>query len=461
MSRPHIIMLMADQLRRDVLGCYGGPFGASPTIDALAGESVVFRSHATNCPLCVPARISMVTGTWPHVNGAIVNGWDEPERPYGLCRDVPTVYESLAEAGYRVEHVGVDHLRCEPALADRHERIRFRANPGEFARQLRDDGMAVDTSICRSPTIEYIAGKPVMRMYSNANTVRWPHPPERFVDSWIADHVVEVIESHDPAEPLALMGRFWSPHPPLSCPEPYFSMYDPDNLDLPETVGRWCPGQSPIHLANLPGHVSASLDIPGWRRAWAVYLGMVRLLDECIGRVIAALKARGLWDQAVVIFTCDHGEMLGSHRLYQKMCMYEEAVRVPMMVKAGEAPGERMQLTQHLDMAATLCDYAGAAVPAASRGRSLRPLVEDPAAAGDEEVFAEYNGNSGRSFQQRALITPTHKYIHNHGYEGELYDLVADPFEKSNLCQEGPTPLATEMRDRLRAWMEETNDPIA
>ncbi|MHC4717702.1 MAG: sulfatase family protein, partial [Planctomycetota bacterium] len=388
-SHPHVIMLMADQLRRDVLGCYGGPFGASPAIDSLADESVLFRSHAVNCPLCVPSRISMVTGAWPHVNGAIVNGWDEPERPYGRCRDVPTMYESLAEAGYCVEHVGVDHLRCEPPLAGRHERIRFRANPGEFMQQLRRDGMAVDTSICRSPTMDYVDGQPVMRMYSNANTVRWPHPPERFLDSWIADRIIEVIESHDASRPLALMGRFWSPHPPLSCPEPYFSMYDPAQLELPETVGQWCPGQSPIHLVNLPGHVSASLGMDGWRKAWSAYLGMVRLLDDCIGRVVAALRDRGYWDDALFVFTCDHGEMLGSHRMYQKMCMYEESIRVPMMVKPPSyfAPGPqdraltaRTQLTQHLDLAATICDYAGAEVPSASQGESFRPIVDDPGA---------------------------------------------------------------------------------
>ncbi len=495
MTRPHIILLMADQLRRDVLGCYGGGYGVSPAIDALAGESAVFRSHAINAPLCVPSRISMLTGTWPHVNGAIVNGWDEPEREFGRCRDMPTMYESLAEAGYRVEHVGVDHLRCEPPLPDRHERIRFRANPGEFMQMLKRDGMAVATSVTRSPTMDYIDGKPVMRMYSNANTLRWPHPPEKFLDCWLADRVIEAIQSHDPSEPLALMGCFWSPHPPLSCPEPYYSMYDPDSLELPETVGQWCPGQSPIHLTNLPGHVSASLDMAGWRKAWAVYLGMVRLLDDCIARVIAALKDQGYWDNAVVIFTSDHGEMLGSHRLYQKMCMYEESIRVPMLVKgtgsfsssekvpvpfagprgaemgtgtfADDAKepvpisGQRRQLTQHLDLAATLCDYAGAPVPAASRGESFRPIVEDPDAPGREEVFAEYNGNSGRSFQQRALITPTHKYIYNHGYEGELYDLTNDPFEKNNLCQDDPPALASEMRDRLRQWMVETNDPTA
>jgi arylsulfatase A-like enzyme len=163
--------------------------------------------------------------------------------------------------------------------------------------------------------------------------------------------------------------------------------------------------------------------------------------------------------------------MLGCHRLFQKMCMYEAALRVPMLVKPPArgtgcsqpvfAPGVRGQLTQHLDLAATICDYAGLAVMPGSAGRSFRAVVEDPAAAGPDEVFAEFNGNSGRGFQQRAIVTPTHKYIHNHGYAPELYDLRADPAETVNLCQaDASPPQANALRARLRRWMGETGDYI-
>ncbi|KKL92932.1 hypothetical protein LCGC14_1879760 [marine sediment metagenome] len=326
-------MLMADQLRRDVLGCYGGTHGASPNLDRLSAGAIRFDAHTINCPLCVPSRLSMLTGTYPHVNGAIVNGWDQAERTHGTCRGTPTLYESLAEAGYRVEHMGVDHLRCDPPLADRHQRIRLSASPGEHGRGLRERSMTVDLSACRSPAVDYVDGKAVTRMYSNARTQRWPHPAGEFLDCWLADRMVELVDGADPDEPLALMGRFWSPHPPLSCPEPYFSMYDPAELDLPETVGRWYPGQSPMQLINLPGCAGAGVSLGEWRKAWAVYLGMVKLVDECLGRVIEALKRRGMWDDALVIFTSDHGEMLGSHGLYQKMCMYEESLRVPLLIK--------------------------------------------------------------------------------------------------------------------------------
>ncbi len=470
MSRPpHIVLLMADQLRADVLGAYGGSFGASPRLDRLSGESVVFERHLTNCPLCVPARIAQITGTWPHVHGAIVNAWDPGERPYGTCRNLPTFYEALAGAGYRVEHVGVDHLRCEPPLAGRHQRIRFSGNAAEHRQMLAERGRRIDVSATKSPCVDYECGRPVVRDYTNANTVPWTAPAEEFYDLWIADRAVEAVESADPAEPLALMAEFWSPHCPLSAPEPYFSMFDPAGLELPETVGRWYPGQSPMQLANLPGHVAAATTMEGWRRAWAVYLGMVRLLDDALGRVLDALERRGFLENALVVFTSDHGEMLGSHRMFQKMCMYEEAVRVPFWMRppggtggAGKGRGRRAALTQHLDLAATLCDYAGVESPAASRGMSLRRLVEDPSAEGHREVFVEFNGNSGRSYQQRALVTPEWKYIHNHGHEPELYSRAADPLETRNLIQqEGGAPAeAAALRERLREWMASTGDCI-
>ncbi len=463
MKRPHVIVLMADQLRRDTLGCYGGVEDVSPNLDDLARHSAVFRSHTINCPLCVPSRNSMITGTWPHVNGAIVNGWTAEEVPYGTCREVPTLYEVLAEGGYRVEHVGVDHLRCDPPVADRHERIRFFAHPHEHGAWLRERGMAVNLSTMRSPSIDYSAGRPVVANYSNPHTAPWPHKPEDFLDWWLADRVIERIDQADPDEPLALLGNFWLPHPPYVVPEPYFSMYDPESLTLPASVGVRYGGESPMHLLHLPGQLGASITAEGWRKLWGVYLGMVRMMDDCVGRVIDALKRKGIWDDALVIFTSDHGEMLGSHRLFQKMCMYEESIRVAMMVKppGGKTRGPRDQLTQHLDLAATICDYAGLEVMPTNQGRSFRGVVESLQAAGREEVFAEYNGNSGRSFQQRMIVTPTHKYIYNHDYEPELYDLTADPMETDNLMTADVPPAeGAQLCDRLQQWMVETNDVI-
>ncbi|MCX7591835.1 MAG: sulfatase-like hydrolase/transferase, partial [Kiritimatiellae bacterium] len=154
------------------------------------------------------------------------------------------------------------------------------------------------------------------------------------------------------------------------------------------------------------------------------------------------------------------GEMLGVHRLFQKMCMYEDAIRVPLLVKPPNGlAGVRNQLTQHLDIPATICDYAGCEWPQPVQGQSMRRLIEEPCVTWIKEVFVEFNGNSGRGFQQRALVTPTHKFIHNHGYAPECYDLVTDPNEVNNICQLTPVaPEVKRLRKRLQLWMTETGD---
>lgn len=462
-DRPNIVVILADQLRTDVLGAYGGRRDVSPRIDRLAEESVLFDRHLTNCPLCVPARISMATGLMPHRHGAIVNAWDPEEQPWGTCRGKPTFYESLARAGYQVEHIGVDHLRCDPPISQRDVGISFHATVTEHRQMLGERGRVIDLSACKSPCVDFCCGRPVVRDYTNANAVPWPGPAEEFYDSFIADHAVRRIARADDLRPLALLVNFWSPHCPLTAPAPYYSMFDPDGLTLPANVGQWYDGQSPMQLINLPGHVAASMTEAGWRQAWAVYLGMVRMLDDCVGRVLDALQLAGRLDDSVLLFSADHGEMLGSHRMFQKMCMYEEAIRVPLLVRArGATAGRRKQLTQHLGLAATICDYAGAEPPADSEGASFRSVVEDPAGAGLEHVFIEFNGNSGRGFQQRAIVADDAKFIYNHGYDSEFYDTTNDPLETRNLCGDGrPTGRAAELAARLRDWMRSTSDYLA
>jgi arylsulfatase A-like enzyme len=215
---------------------------------------------------------------------------------------------------------------------------------------------------------------------------------------------------------------------------------------------------------NLPGFMGATVSMPQWRRAWAAYLGLVTMVDHCSGQVIAALRRRGLWDEALVIFTTDHGEMLGSHRMFQKMCMYEEALRVPFFVKApgGRPAGlaqRRGQLTTHLDLPATVCEYAGIDWPADGDGTSLKQTIEQPHSPGREFVFSQFSGNAGRGMFQRAVVTATHKYIHNHGDWPELYDLVNDPLEQRNLAGgEASAVIEQSLRAALKQWMGEVGD---
>lgn len=469
-KRPHVIVLMTDQHRYDTLGAYGDRQCHTPNLDALAEECVIFDRHYTSCPLCVPARTSIATGLWPSRTGVVINYWIPEEAKHGtLAPQYTTLYERFAAQGYRVAQIGVQHVNSEPSLPKRVPGGLF-VGPEGHKKYLQEKGLAAPSDKpFRSPCPDFVNGHMVVAEYTTPKTAVWPHAPEHYYDQWIARRAVEVIEQADPNQPLLLFANMWSPHCPLTVPEPYAGMYDPAKIDLPANVGQWYPGQPAMQLVNLPGFIGATVSMDDWRKAWAAYLGMVTLVDKSVGQVVEALKRRGFWDDALVIFSPDHGEMLGSHRLWQKMCMYEEAIRVPMFAKAPRMDRSRAGsrvggLTSHVDFMNTMFDYAGLGVDSAADSLSLRPLIEGSADGIRDEVFSEFSGNAGRGSFSRAIVTDRYKFVYcrTQPYtraEYELYDRQADPLEANNLAAD---PAHCSVRDdlarRLGAWMARTGD---
>lgn len=464
-KRPHLVLLTADQMRFDCLSLYGNLGVRTPNLDALAAESVVFDRAWCSTPLCIPTRTSLATGQWPHTTGVITNGGKHSpaEIPWRqLGPETPTFYERLAGAGYRITHVGIQHVHSEPGLRQR--------IPDADVVETRDHELHMESlglsgsyqTEERVPVLEFDNGKMVAlpRWVSPRCIQRWAHDPELFKDLWFARKMEDRISACDPSRPQAFVYQGWAPHPPLILPEPYDRMYDPADIDLPESVGRWHPHAPHTLLLGTGGLRGSQVPRDDWRRIWAAYFGLVTLADECLGRVIRALKARGIWDHATVIFTMDHGEHLGCRGLFEKMTMYEESAHVPLFVKPPRgAPGRRAHPVGHVDIAPTLCDYAGAEPLGAAWGKSLRALVEDARAPWRDATFSEFHGDHGRGFPQRAVMTGRHKYIHHFCAHDELYDLEEDPGETRNLA-ENPAfaRLRGDLRARLGNWMRETND---
>jgi arylsulfatase A-like enzyme len=179
--------------------------------------------------------------------------------------------------------------------------------------------------------------------------------------------------------------------------------------------------------------------------------------------VIAALKRRGVWDDALVIFTMDHGEMMGSHALFQKMCMYEEATHIPMLIKPpGGRTIERVGgLASAVDIGPTVCEYLGIEPLPDGDGVSLVPMLNGDAEGVRDELFIEFNGNSGRGYEQRAWVRGDWKYVWTKGDRDELYNLAEDLAETRNLADEpGHTAVRADLRGRLREFMRKTEDRI-
>jgi arylsulfatase A-like enzyme len=317
--------------------------------------------------------------------------------------------------------------------------------------------------------IDYDSGKPVVHSGLSPRIAPFPLREDLFYDCTLAQQMVDIIKEHsgkNDDRPLALLGMFWLPHPPMWAPHKWAGVIDPQEVRLPASIGRWYMGMAARQLANVPGQLGAHVGMEQWKHAWAMYIGMTGLLDQCVGSVLATLDKRAMLDDSLVAFTADHGEMLGSHKLYQKMCLYEETVRVPLILKMpGQTQSRRIaDLTDHLDLTATLLDEAGADPLPHSPGRSLSQAATGatPQDKMSDMVFASYDGNAGRGFQQRMVRSRSHKLIHVIDDHAELYALVDDPRETNNLVGHPDTAAVDrQLRDALNKWMDEQNDPLA
>lgn len=470
MGRPHVVLIMADHLRRDSISCYAESQARTPNLDALARDCVVFDRAYCAAPLCTPTRCSMYTGKYPHTHGAIVNGHGGGEGGI-ISAEHGTLHEALDAGGYGITQMGVHHLRTRPSLEQRLPSARFLAGMG-YVEHCKRNGIGLGPGVQEMlvPNVEFRGGRPVACMRPQPRKALFPHPAEDYKDVFWSARMAEEIGKLDAGRPQYVETLFWAPHPPLSVPEPYYSMYPEAEIDLPETVGRWYEGQPATLLWQSCGMMGLGRNREEYRQAWSAHLGLTTMVDECIGRVIDALKDRGIWDEAWVIFTQDHGDCMGCHHLTQKQCFFEEAAHIPLMVKppAGlEVPGNRRsQLVNAIDYCPTVCDLAGVRPPDRVQGSSWAAVLDRPDAPWRDATYMEYNGDQGQNnIPMRSIVADvdgvTWKYNWTRGDVDELYDLANDPQEKQSLAASPEYQhLREALRTRLRTWMRETMDIV-
>ena len=437
-SRPHLIVLMADQLRWDALGPH------TPNINRLLGDSVLFERAYCASPLCVPARGAFFTGRYPNETGSIINPWDPHDAAHGDVRAGIANLYGLLERDWHSVHAGKQHLYYAPPLEQRADTRTEWITMADYAAHLRRQGHRPPGGPAfRGMVPEMVAGTTTrMQRYSVPTTGVYEHGFDSFFDGFIAGRAVAAIRAHDGPEPLALNAMFVAPHPPYDIPEPWHSQVQ--EVELPANVGTWYPDQSPLQLYNLTGAIGSRYTRDQWLPVWRVYLGLVALLDHAIGLIVAELQARGMYDDSLILFLADHGEMLGSHCLYQKMCMYEESVLTPIAFKlpgTGGPTGVRSELASAVDVLPTLCELCAMPIPDGVSGRSLVPLLAGTGSASaswqERPAFIQFDGNGARGNFQRAVVAGNHKLIVDIFKDEvflELYDTVSDPEETTNLA---------------------------
>jgi len=463
----HVIIIMADQLRYDVVDRW------MPNVKALMSEGVTFDNAYCTSPICAPSRASFFTGLYPNRTGSLINPWEERDEAFGKVKaGTPNLYYVM-EKDWDSHHVGKQHFFTSENIAESPESRTRWVTQKDYAEWTKEKNVSrPGGKEFKAMVPEMVSGQTThARSYSVPVTKRYDEGLDNFLDHYIANESIAAIKNRNKAKPLLLNVMFLAPHPPFHIPEPYFSMIPEKDVQLPDNVGRWSDLQSPLQLYNITGFLGVRYTRDQWLSTWSKYLGLVRLLDDEVGRIIKTLKDEGLYDDSIILFTADHGEMLGSHSLWQKMCMYEESARVPLVIKLPrDAQYARKQTevpVSLVDVFPTVLEYNGVPVPSGLDGRSLLPLLKHddiPSSLIHKRIFIQYDGNGSLGNYQRCVLMDGHKLIvdiFKNEIFLELYNLSNDPQEMSNLIfVKGNKSTVIDLLKELRDHMKRTGDHI-
>lgn len=455
-TEPNVLLVCTDQERYD-LTAPGGPDVETPAADRLAGEGLRCEHAFTPTAICSPARVSMLTGLYPHNHGVLSN----PTRqfiPTAHPEDTPTYGDLLSEAGFTPTYAGKWHVEgASPADCGFEQVTGWDHSPDQtldtedyerFARERGVDPDAVE----------------VDRRDVPGNPGAVDMPAEATQTAYLAERTIErLAEFADSDERFVHRLDFPGPHAPYVAPREHVERYDPATIEPWPSFEEDFEGKPGIHERHPEYYDCENLDWETWAAAAAHYFAFETHVEEQFDRVLSALDEFGLTEDTVVIRTSDHGDFCGAHRQWGKgAMMYDDLYRVPFFVRwpgvveAGRVADSFVELQ---DLMPTVCELCGVEPPETD-GQSLVPFFEGEDHR--EAAVAEYHGEPETLYTQRMVRTDRYKFVFNGPDRNELYDLAADPHELTNLAEDPDyETVRLRLARRLGDWMEETGDDIS
>lgn len=452
--RPNFLFILADDHAGYVMGCDGNQNASTPNIDRLAGEGTRFSQHHCNSPVCTPSRQSFLTGQLPHASGVTVLST-------ALSPDKPTLAKQFRQAGYSTAVFGKMHFNraAEPGLHG-------------FDVVKTEDEITKDwrASVKPRPVPSDIRTKPPWqpfkdpaRIWLNSEKLPFPCFDRDMRGTFIANQAIGYLEEHR-EKPFALWTSFQEPHSPYDFPVEDRGRFNPAKFTVPR-VGPEDAWQIPLIFRDLTDDEK--------RGIIAAYYTSVTFMDRNVGRVLDALRRLHLEEDTFVIYMADHGYDLGQHGRFEKHCGYEPSLRIPLIMRhpGRIRKGVVTDLTEHIDVTATIVDVMGLAPLPVQHGQSLRPYLEGRVPGGEagakprDHIFSEYLEN-----EEAYIKTKEWKYIfcsgkraRQDGYQTDrptpgryrrLYNLKDDPGEFTDVAVKHPDVvdrLAGLLLDRYRA----------
>jgi arylsulfatase A-like enzyme len=462
-KRDNILWIGVDQMRADSLT---RQICQTPNLDRLANESVNFQRAYSPSSLCTPARASMFTGLYAFKHGMGTNCDMYHALAEELRHPEQLLHSKFIEAGYRCGYTGKWHIGKRLGPGDYGFEGMNIPGYGDLTKYPGYQRYLAENDLSYGPIKNPIYANPGQQTLMAGE---WNGPLESTPTHYLTNYSLELLNDfaqtwHEDGRPFFLTCQYWAPHGP--------------NLPSPEYVGRherssipkW--GNYPDDYAGKPKRYERFVSsffqqLPATWEAWQQVVGLAydfnTLVDDQIGRLLTRLEELGLAQNTIVVFSSDHGDMMGSHGLQDKGFMYEEAHRVPLLI---HLPGQRQgficsELVYNMDIMPTLFDLIGMELNVEIDAQSLVPLLKDDNKLSRDEIYLEFHGIRYLHTERGIVTHQGLKYIFNPADEDELYDLKTDPAEMNNLIAGGATHTqADDLREMLIAAARRHDDPV-
>ncbi len=513
--RPNYLFFITDQQRSDWLGCYDHPVLRTPNIDRIAAEGTRFDDFHVASPVCMPNRASLLTGRMPSVHGLRYNGCSLPWNTH-------TFLDVLRAAGYETASIGKSHLQPftphgAVGLDDGRERLIEEARRPDRADYMQEqpdryaaaeryrlelpyygfehvDMVTAHGDRCGGHYVQWFRdncpdwealhddANELPHNYSCPQAYRTPVPEELYPTAYVADRAIDYLEARGSDDaPFFLFVSFPDPHHPFTPPGRYWDLYSPEQFTVrlpyeahsnPTPPMQWISDNWKRGEGQRTRQTAMRVDEQHIREAMALTAGMIAMIDDQVGRIMAALDDKGLHDDTVVCFTSDHGDYMGDYGLLLKGALpFRSITQVPMIWSDPEdrTAGSTRTLASTLDLPATILDRCGLTPYRGMQGRSLMPTIREGADHRDE-LLIEYNDSLARlgfptPARVRVLRTPEWRFTLYLDEEwGELYDVANDPDESRNLWDDpqhaaAKAALSLRLNHQMTALMDES--PVA
>ena len=449
----NILLIMTDQMRGDCMGCAGHPDVKTPYLDSLAAKGVRFNRAYSACPSCIPARAALHTGMSQESHGRV--GYEDGVR----WNYEHTMAGELAKAGYYAQCVGKMHVHPLRNLLGFHHvelhdgYLHYYRNPeipsyenqktaDDYFYWLKNEkGIAADVTDTGLECNSWIA-RP------------WIYEERLHPTNWVTGRCLDFLRRRDRDKPFFLMASYLRPHPPFDAPQAYFDLYKDKTL-TPPAEDDWRDPSALKEKGRIFDSPTGPEDPELIRQAQIGYYACITHLDHQIGRLIQELVEQHLYEDTLIVFTSDHGELLCDHQMFRKSRAYEGSACVPLILSGGGLHPERQgmvseQLAELRDIMPTLLDWAGIEIPDTVEGSSLLAACRGQRGFADGRKWLHGEHEMGAE-SSHWIVTPTDKYVwYSQSGEEQYFDLVKDRKETHNRITEAADQ---ERIGQLRGWL--------